>query len=185
MRQAGIGWGLALLLSLMFWATVFIGITQAHADRYCVHWYGVRVFDGWSHHLERRCARWVHGYSPRVYGYERRYDDDDRARRQEQCLDNPVDVLSTEHQSEENARESARKLWMAATQWRFGGQYMNLDEAAHVRWQCGPSNAMDTIAGKISEAAGVLTGRGGQNVRCALWAVPCRTERMHGDERRR
>ena len=33
------------------------------------------------------------------------------------------------------------------------------------------------------EGVGVLTGIAGQNVRCALWAYPYRTERTHGDER--
>lgn len=126
---------------------------------------------------------------PRYYAAPRRDWDEDRWRerggRYDLCLPGEVDVLSTEHQTEDNAREAARKLWMAKTQWTHGGQYMDLDEAAHIRWRCGPSNAHDTAAGKLSEAAGVLTGKGGQNVRCALWARPCRVERKGDDIRGR
>ena len=132
--------------------------------------------NGWGHCYQRNERQRV--YAPRVYGYERRQDDRwNRPDRQDQCLPAEVDVLSTEHQSEDNAREAARKLWMAKVQWSLGGQYMDLDEAAHIRWRCGPSNAHDTASGRLSEAAGALTGKGGQNVRCALWAYPCRVER--------
>lgn len=136
-----------------------------------------------THCVQRK----VRVYQPRVYGYERRDDDDWRreSRRTDQCQESDVDVLSTEHQSEDNAREAARKLWMAKVQWTLGGQYMDLDEAAHIRWRCGPSNAHDTVAGKLSEVAGALTGKGGQNVRCALWARPCRVERKADDIRGR
>jgi len=151
--------------------------------------YGIRyVHRDWPLHpyRERYCKRWV-GDETRVYGYSRREDDDWRSegRRNDQCLQNDVDVLSTEHQTEDNAREAARKLWMAKVQWVLGGQYMDLDEAAHVRWRCGPSNAHDTFGGKISEGVGILTGKGGQNVRCAVWARPCRVERKGDDIRGR
>lgn len=134
-------------------------------------------------------CRHVH-HEPRYYSAPRRdYDDDprwrDRGSRNDLCLQKEVDVLSTEHQSEDNAREAARKLWMSKTQWEHGSQWMDLDEAAHIRWRCGPSNAHDTAAGRLSEAAGVLTGKGGQNVRCALWARPCRVERSKDDIRGR
>ncbi len=136
-----------------------------------------------THCYDRR----VRLYAPRVYSYERRAEDDWRSEgsRNDQCMQTDVDVLSTEHQTEDNAREAARKLWMAKVQWTLGGQYMDLDEAAHIRWRCGPSNAHDTVAGKLSEVAGALTGKGGQNVRCALWARPCRVERKADDIRGR
>ena len=137
--------------------------------------------------LRYRCLRYRRAES-RVYSYERREETDqwrERGSRADQCLPQDVDVLSTEHQTEDNAREAARKLWMAKTQWSHGGQYMDLDEAAHIRWRCGPSNAHDTASGKLAEAAGVLTGKGGQNVRCALWARPCRVERKGDDIRGR
>lgn len=158
----------------------------AHAQSCPCGSYLVKVIRDWPefNRVERRCYRCPQG--ARVYGYSRR-DDDERERpgRLDQCLSIEVDVLSTEHQTEDNAREAARKLWMAKVQWQLGGQYMSLDEAAHTRWRCGPSNAHDTVAGRLSETVGALTGKGGQNVRCALWARPCRTERTPGDERAR
>jgi len=115
----------------------------------------------------------------RVYGYTRR-DDDERP----QCKSQSVDVLSTEHQTEEAAREAAKKLWMAKSQWEIGGQFMNLEEASDVRWRCGPSNAHDTVSGRLAEAAGTLTGKGGQNMRCALSARPCKGPRESDRGRR-
>ncbi len=129
----------------------------------------------------------------RVYSYVRRDDDDRRAGREDRgkCARDEdshrpvwIDVLSTEHQSEENAREAARKAWMARAQWEVGGAYMNLDEAEGVRWRCGPSNAHDTASGRISEAVGTVTGKGGQNVRCALSARPCKGPRESDRGRR-
>lgn len=158
----------------------------AHA-RECARYGIVYVHREWPEHpyRTRRCLQWVRE-ATRVYSYERRDDDErERVSRSDQCLATEIDVLSTEHQAEEPAREAARKLWMAKVQWQLGGQYMDLDEAAHVRWRCGPSNAHDTAAGRLSEAAGVLTGKGGQNVRCALWARPCRVERKSDDIRGR
>lgn len=142
------------------------------------------------HHRYRKAYRVYrrHREATRVYAYERRRDDDDDRRQDRRglCLHTTVDVVSTEHTSEENAREAARKLMMAKVQWAYGGQYMNIDEAADVKWRCGPSNAHDTFSSRLSEAAGKLTGREGQNVRCALWIRPCRAERESaGNGRRR
>mgnify|MGYP001609994126 CR=1 FL=1 len=141
----------------------------------------VRSCDVFGCSIRYRCVRRA---ATRVYGYERREEDDrwrEQGRRRDQCLDVEVDVLSTEHHSEDNARESARKLWMSKVQWQHGSRHMDLDAAAAVRWQCGPSNAHDTMSGKLAETVGTLTGKGGQNVRCALWARPCSTERTPGD----
>jgi len=147
----------------------------------------------------RKCHRNHAYYLPeddrrtRVYSYVRRDDDDRRAGREDRgkCARDEeshrpvwIDVLSTEHQSEESAREAARKAWMARSQWEVGGAYMNLDEAEGVRWRCGPSNAHDTASGRISEAVGTVTGKGGQNVRCALSARPCKGPRESDRGRR-
>lgn len=101
---------------------------------------------------------------------ERRYSQEDRA----QCLNATVDVLSTEHTSQDNAENAAEKLWMAKTQWDWGSKYMDLQNAADVRWRCSASNAHDTVAGKLSEGISKLQGKDGQNVRCSLFARPCR-----------
>ncbi len=90
------------------------------------------------------------------------------------CIDKKVEVVSTEHTNVENAKEAGRKILMATIQWRYGGAYMNLDLAEDYREYCGPSSAMDTASGRISEAANKLVGQDGQNVRCVLRALPCR-----------
>jgi hypothetical protein len=146
------------------------------------HWTGQTV-TRWRY--VRQCVRNHTYYLPEreptmVYGYARRDSGDER----ELCRSQSVDVLSTEHQSEESAREAARKLWMAKVQWEVGGAHMNLEEAAGVRWRCGPSNAHDTMSGRLAEAAGTLTGKGGQNMRCALSARPCKGARENDRGRR-
>lgn len=120
----------------------------------------------------------VRQYQSQVYSYvqrdrDRDYDRADRDR--PQCVGRDIDVLSTEHTNEDNARDAATKLWMAKTQWEWGSQYMSLDNATHVRWRCSPSNAHDTVSGRIAEGAAKLVGRDGQNSRCFLSARPCRS----------
>lgn len=138
--------------------------------------------------------RWVQREPTRVYSYIQREREDERGDRRvdrgrcarDEETHKPIwlEVLSTEHQSEEAAREAARKAWMARAQWDVGGAYMNLDEAQDVRWRCGPSNAHDTASGRISEAVGTVTGKGGQNVRCSVVARPCKGPRESDRSRR-
>jgi hypothetical protein len=151
------------------------------------HWTGQYVYR--YRYVRQRVRNHVyHLPEMRVYGYAKREDDRrvDRgkcARDDENHREIWIEVLSTEHQSEENAREAARKAWMARAQWDVGGQYMNLDEAEGVKWRCGPSNAHDTASGRLSEAVGTVTGKGGQNVRCSVVARPCKGAR-ESDRRR-
>ena len=148
--------------------------------RSCDTWTG-HCYLAWRYVRVRRQNHVYHlpeQHPTRVHAYERRRDDDDRRHeRGPQCVTTVVDVVSTEHTQEEHARDAARKLWMSKTQWQWGGQYMNLEEASEVRWRCGPSNAHDTFSAKIAENVGKLVGRDGQNVRCQLWALPCRAKR--------
>jgi hypothetical protein len=191
----------AAILGLLVGAVLFVfGVLiarQARAEGDDSRWVYRTVrqqyvaYDHWTGHYVHR-YRYVrqrirnHAYylperePTRVYGYTRRDSGDER----EICRSQSVDVLSTEHQSEESAREAARKLWMAKVQWEVGGAHMNLDEAAGVRWRCGPSNAHDTMSGRLAEAAGTLTGKGGQNMRCALSARPCKGARENDRGRR-
>lgn len=122
-----------------------------------------------AQHTPRRRATPQH-----YYEQERRHY---RSPEEGEACRRVVDVLSTEHTQEDHARDAARKLWMAKVQWTWGGQYMDIDQAADARWHCGPSNAHDTFSAKLSETVGKLVGRDGQNVRCAFWARPCRAPR--------
>lgn len=155
------------------------------------HWTGQTVLR--YRYVQRRYPN--HSYrlpETRVYSYIQREDDRgdrrvDRGRcARDEETHKPIwlEVLSTEHQGEEAAREAARKAWMARAQWDVGGAYMNLDEAQDVRWRCGPSNAHDTASGRVSEVVGTVTGKGGQNVRCSVIARPCKGPRESDRGRR-
>jgi hypothetical protein len=95
---------------------------------------------------------------------------------QVRCRPEKVEVVSTEHTNVDNAKEAGRKILMATIQWRYGGAYMDLTLAEDFREHCGPSNAMDTATGRLSEAANKLVGQDGQNVRCVIRARPCRAK---------
>lgn len=177
----------ALLLALLVLALAAT-VGNAHAAQVC-DYISKPYRNNWTGDIVYRrvyvCRPERRYYAaPREYRIERERDYDD-GRRGSLCLPDTVEVVSTEHQGEENARESARKLAMAKIQWLYGSQYMNIDEGADVRWRCGPSNAHDTFSGKIAEGVGALTGRGGQNVRCELWVRPCRVEREKDQRGRR
>jgi hypothetical protein len=192
-------YGLVFLgtLWVMFAVLAVRAPAQDHDTRwvYRTIWKQGRVCDVWGHCYVRRWRETqrfrnhvYHHPETRVRSYVKREDDRriDRgkcARDDETHREIWIEVLSTEHQSEENAREAARKAWMARAQWDVGGTYMNLDEAEGVKWRCGPSNAHDTASGRISEAVGTVTGKGGQNVRCSVVARPCRGPR-ESDRRR-
>ena len=143
-------------------------------DGSCGQW-RYRRFRNHVYHLPEQ-------HPSRVYAYERR-DDDRVDRHRPQCVGRDVDVVSTEHTTEDHARDSATKLWMARTQWEWGSQYMALDNATHVRWRCSASNAHDTVTGRLAEGAAKLIGRDGQNSRCYLSARPCRAA-LDKDRRR-
>jgi hypothetical protein len=121
----------------------------------------------------RGCAKQQHQYRPARYQRPSSHHYRSPQRYEVSECRPEVDVVSTEHTQAEHAREAAQKLWMAKTQWRWGGRFMDLDQAREVRWACGPSNAHDTFTSKLVEGATKLVGGDGQNVRCALTARPC------------
>lgn len=61
-------------------------------------------------------------YGPRVYGYERRWDD--RQGRHGECLA-PRSVVGLEKYSLDEAKENATALWMEAVKLHHGAKYMN------------------------------------------------------------
>lgn len=167
----------ALWSSCEFWGTCYRYRYHNYDDR----WERVRVVyrRAPTHHHHERPYREANLHY-RTPDRDDRHDDP-----RGQCLGTTLDVLSTEHQSEENARESARKLIMAKIQWLHGSQFMDLGNAADMRWRCSASNAHDTVSGRLSEATAKLTGREGQNVRCALWVRPCKAAREKERDARR
>lgn len=161
-----------------------------------------RVKCEWTGNCERyyRYERWrerrAHWQRYRQERYERdpRLPKDvdyisirDRERQGFVCKRKPIDVLSTEHQSEEDAFDAGVKMWMAKTNWVDGGQYMELASAAAAFKRCGPSNPHDNFSGKVSEGAqrvvkfipGTAANRARKageapgNKRCYITAIPC------------
>jgi hypothetical protein len=133
--------------------------------------------------------------APRVYAYERREQtiwDEDRSAERGHCLATSTTVLSDPHKSEDRSRDDAAKRWMAAIQWNAGGAYMNFAMAADKLWRCGPSDPQDTNLGRVSRIGGKIKAgikqftsgtqvsdaeAEGYNIRCQLWARPCRAAR--------
>jgi hypothetical protein len=173
----------------------------AHAERYCAHWYGVRVSDGWSYRIERHCARWVHRdreeyyrrYDPRperVYGYERREADSDPSERGA-CKTERITAVSDEHKDVDKARTDAIERWRKMVSWSGGGgEFMDYSLAINREFRCGPSSPGDSWAAKggkaITRLYGAATGQTGpggpinpegMNQRCQVWATPCRSRR--------
>jgi hypothetical protein len=170
---------LAMALSTLF-VVALTPYAQAQDYRWsrrlkCDRYYG---FCNWVWYRYR-----VHHKPISVFRYRDNYRYHDE--RRGLCQDREIQVVSTEHTNEDNARESARKLWMAFAGWRDGERFMDLDQAADVRWSCGPSSAMGTITGRISQAAEQMVGKGGQNVRCELRARPCEAPLEPDRDRRR
>lgn len=140
---------------------------------------------------QRRWHRTYAHHAPRHYDYDRasvryyrspeesEWREERGERRHEprdgfECVDRAVEVVSTEHNSEEQARESAKKLWMVQVSWKYGGRFLDLGNAADYLEKCGPSNPMDTLTGRLIEGAQKLVGHeDGQNIRCQIKARPC------------
>ena len=188
MREAGIAWLSAMLLSALFWLGLGILVFfswPAHAERWCAHWYGVRIYDGWSYRIERRCARWVHrDYEPRVYAYERRYDEDDGWLRRDPELETginckePVRVVGEAHLTEKGAIESAIRQWSATVRYDWGEKWMEIETARNYRWRCDRAGTNESTLGKIGEA--ITSGQGYQR-RCMVIARPCMQAPKRGD----
>lgn len=100
--------------------------------------------------------------------------DVDDGNRRPRCLDSVVEITSTEHQDQQKAMDVGRKMWSGTTQWKWGSQYMNINNATEMRAACDQTNDMASASGRVSEAAGTLTGKDGVNVRCVIRARPCR-----------
>ena len=159
------------ILAIIVWGLLLVLPSAAHAD-------------GWEHpwslspsYARPRKHRSKYRNKPNVNYYAapkwvEEIEDDGNKR--PICLRSYVKIVSTEHTNKANAMEAAKKMWAAAAQWEEGSQYMSLDLAEDYREHCGPSNAMDTMSGRISEATNKLIGQEGQNLRCVIRARPCR-----------
>ncbi len=162
-------WGAILLSLAAILAMLITGTRPARADGY--HCWDIDGCPRHHHHVthHRRSVVEVNRYYREPEDLPPAWDERDHGR----CLPTKVEIVSTEHNTEDAARESAKKLWMVQTAWRFGGQFIDLENAVEVREKCGPSNPMDTITGRLIEGVQKLSGSEGQNVRCEIVARPC------------
>lgn len=173
---------IALTVAVSFFAMSAIA-SPAHATDW--DW-SIGNGSGYHHHKPRRKVR---KYKPRpeVRYYAPPLDDDrmvwgrdDNPR--SRCTGRPIEIVSTEHTTRDNALEAGRKLWAAQANWKEGAQYQDLKVARDYREHCGPSDPMDTLSGRLNEAVNSALGKDGQNVRCIIRAEPCRAimERVEG-----
>lgn len=185
---------IALLIGAAIGAVIAATPADAQVYRtYCEYGNGCYRYryDRWTHDWYR-----VHRlyYHPRVV-----YREEERRRDREDyghCRSGDVvDALSDQHKSEDKARADAVQKWSAKVQWSHGGgEFMDFDLAADISWRCGPSDPGDTITGRFSRFTAKVTAElpgashdrdpEGRNVRCQVWAIPCKGERDRDDRRR-
>jgi hypothetical protein len=82
------------------------------------------------------------------------------------CDDRMFSVTSTPHQTIDEAKRAARKLWRAQTQMLIGGAYMNPERSTDRKWLCEITDPLDAARDKM---AGNI-----ELYRCYFAARPCR-----------
>ena len=97
----------------------------------------------------------------------------------------PVNAISHERLTSENAWEDARRTWMNAVRWAYGERFMAIEHAEHVVRLCNISAASQNVTGRIGEAVrdAIGTEAGGNRWRCEITAQPCMAPREPGSTR--
>ena len=75
----------------------------------------------------------------------------DRKRDGYSCVGVLVEVLSERRTTVDHALGDAAQKLAAKAQWVHGGQFMNVAEAAQLRYRCGPTDPGDGVASKAAE----------------------------------
>lgn len=144
-----------------------------------------------------RYERWRRNHSQ--YRWHAYYSDVERRERLHSgylCTGRMISVVSTAHQTVEQAFEAGVQLWQARTQWEVGGQYMHPGFAARFRFRCSltdPGDAMRDKLGNALDQAGRYmpftknwnARNSGEPVglkRCYIEAEPCRDKLEERDE---
>jgi hypothetical protein len=99
-----------------------------------------------------------------------------------QCVDQRVDVISTPHQTIDDAKSAAQTQWRAKAQFLAGGIYMDPKWSEDQKWLCSITDPRDSASSKVSETTGRLLGNSGELYRCYFSARPCRSNMQFGDE---
>lgn len=161
-----------------------------------------RRYPRWHEREERfreyRREEHVEDYrEPERFEPVRYYDRHERERQGFNCKTVVISVVSTEHQTEEEARDAAARLWAVQVSWTIGAQWMNLNNAARYRERCDMSNAGDTMSGKLGQGTAAIAeiipftkqhraAQQGQERglrRCYVEAIPCRKPLMDREDR--
>jgi hypothetical protein len=106
-----------------------------------------------------------HHHGPRVASYVQE--------RHGRC-GSEVSAVGTEHYSEDEAKRSAIKGWMAEVRHRLGTEMMDINNAENLAFRCVISTPGDRISDKIAQWT-----RGDLLKECRIVARPCRPEVDH------
>ena len=96
----------------------------------------------------------------RVYGYERRLEDEERG----ECRDRRR-AVGDQHLSEDGAKKAANDAWAGTIRFHLGERFMDLKNARHVVYVCSRSS--------IKEGGTSVTTAFQQFTRCEIEAQPC------------
>lgn len=103
-----------------------------------------------------RCIR----SGPRVYGYERRWDEDERSGRH--CRD-VRKAVGDQHLTVDGAKKAANEAWAATVRFHIGEKFLDLNNARRLVYTCSRSSIKE---GGVTTGFQTLT-------RCELEAQPC------------
>ena len=134
----------------------------------CERWYRYKAWRERQAHL-RRMARERERAPMRVYGYERR-DDDERYRTGSECRDRKR-VVGDQHLTVAGAQGQADKAWQQDVRFYLGERFMDVKNAEGVRYECSRSSVGETL-GQILH-------------RCEVSARPCRAPKIEQEGERR
>lgn len=90
----------------------------------------------------------------------------------------PMEAMSHERSSQDDAWNDAQRAWANAVRFRFGERYQDIRNANPVQKQCNISSVSETVAGKMIDGAKAIVGAdtGGSRWRCLVRAGPCQAE---------
>ena len=117
--------------------------------------------------------RRVRVYEPRVYGYERRRDDDDdNWSGRHNCRDTRK-AVGDQHLTVDGAKKAANDAWAGTVRFHLGEKFMDLNNAARIIYTCSRSS--------IKEAGASVTTLGQAFTRCEIAAQPCEAQHQPGE----
>lgn len=125
----------------------------------------------WVYRPHNRTTNHAQRYKPRVYGYQRRHDDDHgRHDGGSECKPS-LARAGSEAFDEDNAREKADLAWQEEVRFLWGERFMDVSNARRVTYECSRSSTNESWIGKAGER---IAGDNAVKKRCRITALPCR-----------